>query len=531
MAARQSGDGELLYYITLSWGIEKMEIAFYNLSGGINQSLSKTEMGLDTKRMYWADSKNIELLNTNGIKRQQGNAVYLELTDKEEITGLHQFTHQDSYKLVITTVSGKVYIYDEAEEELKTLDLTLSGVKPVFRNFLNGFLIMTEADKMRYVKNDEDYTVVDCNLKNLSGNDLTGGLITTYRGRVWVAKDSTIYYSALGTYDNFTEEKDAGYINDFHTNTDVITGIGEYKDYLAIYKKNQVYLLSGSSPEDFSIQLFADKGTKAHRSLVNVDNRQFFLSDSGIFSLEEAGVLMQIHVGSEISLKIKPEFDLLDASRLSESICLHYEKRNQMWYFMPYTDEAYFKTIWINDYVLKLWYKRVVPQNVLGACMFKGNVLTYDDAGKIYIEDFGRDFCGEPIEFMWKSPFLALKDAHHRKVIDEFYFVLDCEYDNNFNFSVYKNFDTGYPDDKEVIHNINYDHLLWADETTPESLPCKWGEDEARIPIWSVNSETLEKAEISESNYAVQICIEGSEAYHNCGIIGLQFREIFDDAY
>ena len=52
MAARQSGDGELLYYITLSWGIEKMEIAFYNLSGGINQSLSKTEMGLDTKRMY-----------------------------------------------------------------------------------------------------------------------------------------------------------------------------------------------------------------------------------------------------------------------------------------------------------------------------------------------------------------------------------------------------------------------------------------------------------------------------------------------
>lgn len=70
-----------------------------------------------------------------------------------------------SIKLVITTISGKVYIYDEATDIFHTVELTLTGSKPVFRNFLNGFLIMTEADKMQYVKNDENYTVVDCNLK------------------------------------------------------------------------------------------------------------------------------------------------------------------------------------------------------------------------------------------------------------------------------------------------------------------------------------------------------------------------------
>lgn len=507
-----------------------MEISYYNLSGGINHNATKTALGLDTKRMYWADAKNIELLNNSGIRRQKGNKIYLELPEKEEITGIHEFTNKDSYKLIITTISGKIYVYDDSTESFTTLSLTLTGTKPVFKNFLNGFLIMTEADKMHYVKNNADYTVEDCNLKTLSGEDLTGGLITTYKGRVWVAKDSTVYYSALGTYDNFEEANDAGYINDFHTNTDVITGIREYKDYLAIYKRNQVYLLSGVSPDDFSVQLFADKGTVANKSLVNVDNRQFFLSNGGIFSLEEAGVLLQIHVGSEISQKIKPEFDFFDEKRFQECICLHYERQNQMWYFLPYTDKSYFNTIWINDYVLKLWYKRVVPQNVLGACIFKGNVLTYDNLGNVYIEDLGRDFCGKPIDFMWKSPFLALKDAHHRKLIDEFYFVLDCEYDNNFNFSVYKNFDTEYPDDKEFISNINYEHLLWADSSTSEGLPCKWAEESALLPIWSINSETLEKAEISESNYAVQLCIEGSEFLHNCGIIGLQFREIFDDA-
>ncbi len=507
-----------------------MELSYYNLSGGINQCLTKTELGLDTKRMFWTDSKNIELLNSHGLKKQNGNAIYCELPEKEPITGMHEFTHKDSYKLIITTESGKIYVYDEQKPSFTLVEgLILTGVKPVFKSFLNGFLIMTESDKMHYIKNDETFTVVDCGLKSLSGSDLTGGIITTYKGRVWVAKGSTIYYSALGTYNNFTEEQDAGYINDFHTNTDVITGIAEYKDYLAIYKKNQVYLLTGTSPDEFAIQLFADKGTKAPRSLVNVDNRQFFLSNSGVFSLEEAGVLLQIHVGSEISQKIKPEFDYFDDSRFAESICLHYEKRGQMWYFLPYNDEPYFKTIWINDYVLKLWYKRVVPQNVTGACMFKNNVITFDNEGNIYIEDFGRDFCGKPIEFMWKSPFLALGNAHHRKFIDEFYFILDCEFDNNFNFCVYKNFDSGYPDDKEFIHNINYEHLLWADETIADYMPCKWAVEGAKLPVWSVNSETLEKVEISESNYSVQLCIEGAEHANNLGIIGIQFREIFND--
>lgn len=506
-----------------------MEVAYYNLSGGINLSSTKTEMGLDTKRMYWADAYNVELLKNNGIKRQNGNAIYCELPEKEEIVALHEFIYNDLLKLVIATISGKIYVFDKTNNSFTLLSLVLKGKKPIFRSFLNGFLVISETDTLHYVKNDQFYTVIDCGLKTLGGEDLVDAIITTYKGRVWVAKGSTLYYSALGTYDNFTEDSDSGYINDFHTNTDVITAMAEYKNYLAIYKKNQVYLLSGSSPEDFAIQLFADKGSVAQRSLVNVDNRQFFLSKGGIFSLEEAGVLLQIHVGSEISLKIKPEFDNFDETRFSESICLHYEKRNQMWYFMPYTDEKYFKTIWINDYVLKLWYKRVVPQNVLGACVFDGNILSYDNEGKIYIEDFGKDFCSTPISFMWKSPFLALKDAHHRKLIDEFYFVLDNEYDNNFNFSVYKNFDTEYPDDKDVIHNINYDHLLWAGDEVPEYLPCKWGDETSVVPIWSVNSETLEKVEISESNYAIQICIDGKELTNNCGIIGLQFREIFYD--
>ena len=501
-----------------------MEVSYYNLAGGINQSLTKTELGLDTKKIYWTDSENVEIFQNRGIIRQKGNSIFT--TVEEEITGIAEMSAYDKSKLVITTISGKIYIYNEVTAEKILVDKTLTGVKPVFLNFLNGILIMSESDGLFYIKNNSSYEVVDCNLKDLSDNVLTGGVLAVYKGRVWVAKDATIYYSALGTYNDFTTENDAGYINEFHTDTGSITALKMYKDYLAIYKKDSVYLLTGTSPDDFAITLFANKGAAASKAIANVENKQYFLSN-GIFALEQVGELNQIQLGNEISLKIKEEFSSF--GKLENTICLHYEAKSQIWYFFPYADDDYFHTIWINDYVNKAWYKRVVPQNIVTACIYDGNVYTADSSGNIYREDFGTTFNGQVIKFMWKSPFLAISNAHHRKMIDEFYFLLDTENDNDFNFSVYKDYDSEIADDPERIYSVHPEHLIWADETTSESLPCHWAKDDESYPVWPVNKDTMEKAEISESNYSIQLCVSGENSGQSCAIIGLQFREIYND--
>ena len=359
-----------------------MEVAYYNLSGGINQALTKTELGIDTKKVYWSDSENIEILQNRGIIRQNGNTLFLEIG--ERITGLAQMEAYDKCKFVITTEYGKIYIYDSLK--LFTVEKILQGKKPVFQNFLNGILITTESDPLFYIKNNETFDVVDCNLNDLSGEPLLGAVLTVFKGRVWAAKDATIYYSALGTYNDFESENDAGYINEFHTDTSSITALKPYKDYLAIYKKNSVYLLTGTSPENFAIVPFANKGAVGANSILNVENKQYFLSN-GIFALEQVGELNQIQLGSEISAKIKDEFSLFGG--LQNTICLHYEKKSQIWCFFPYADDNYFHTIWINDYVNKAWYKRVVPQNIVTACLFDGYIYTADENGNIYREDFG----------------------------------------------------------------------------------------------------------------------------------------------
>lgn len=72
--------------------------------------------------------------------------------------------------------------------------------------------------------------------------------------------------------------------------------------------------------------------------------------------------------------------------------------------------------------------------------------------------------------------------------------------------------------------------MVWAknDDEDSNDSNC-WANIDENVPIWTIGTDVLEKAEICGSCYSVQICVEGSEIDDNCAIIGLQFREIYND--
>ena len=90
-----------------------MDVNYFDLSGGINQASTKTELGLNPKKIYWTDSENIEIYNNKGIKKQKGNTLFLELPEAEMVTGLCEMESDGDFKLIITTISGKIYVYNE----------------------------------------------------------------------------------------------------------------------------------------------------------------------------------------------------------------------------------------------------------------------------------------------------------------------------------------------------------------------------------------------------------------------------------
>jgi len=501
-----------------------MQTYYYNLSGGINQASTKTELGLDTKNIYWTDSKNVEILQNRGIIKQKGNTNVFTLQSNEKISAMHELKYSSKRRLIIITEIGSIYIYNFDNNTIVLSEMSIPHNKITFTDYLNGTLIASDISKLIFLKNDEYFTVCDCNLKNINNDYICTNIIAVYKGRIWAAKDSALYFSALGKFNDFQTDDDAGYINNFYTDADEILALKPYKDYLAIYKEKSVYLLSGSNPDDFAIIPFADKGTYSNECVVNVNNKQYFMSD-GIYPLE-VGTLNQIMIGEDITHKIKSEFKNFDKNRLNEVLVLHYEFKNQIWYFIPYSNDKYFHTIWINDYVNKAWFKRVVPQDITTACIYDNKILTADKNGKIYMEDYGTTFDGEPVEFMWKSPFLSLGNPSVRKSIDEFYFILDETYENNFTFSVYKNFDSENKDDIEQIYSTNFNNLHWSDEY--KSLNDVW-DFEDNLSLWSVSADTMYKAEISEVNYAVQLCVEGYELGSSAAIIGIEFKEIYTE--
>lgn len=511
-----------------------MQTYFYKLSGGINQAASKTALGLESKTLYWSDSKNIEILQGNGIIKQRGNTLLLALEEESEIIGIHQLKENNTYNLLLTTSSGKLFVYLTNSRTFTQLNKTISGgARPNFIDFLDGVVVGSKQDELFYINKDDGFAVESCNLKDPNNNPIKSDAICVYGGRLWVADGANLHYSALGTYNNFTTSNDAGYINNFHTDTNDITALKSYKDYLAIYKRNSVYLLSGKSNEDFAIVPFADKGTASCNSVITVNNKQYFVNQ-GIFSLEQAGLLSQIQLGDEISLNIKPEFEKFDKSRFDEIIVLNYGIKNQIWFFIPYKNDDYFHNIWIYDYIEKAWFKRVLPQNIKSACIFNENILAADSIGNVYVEDLGSTFNGSAIEFMWKSPFLATGNSNVRKTIEEFYFILDESYDNNFNFSVCKDYDNVSKSDEDSIYSSNSQNLIWDDENSTEIPNSTWSKDseigsESVYSQWAISSNSVFKAEISEANYSVQLCVEGNKLAQGMAIIGLEFKEIYVD--
>ena len=141
-----------------------METFYYNLSGGINQASTKTELGLNTKNIFWSDAENVEIFLNKGIIRQKGNVLYCEIPITEPITKLHEFGSSSNNRLLITTASGKIYIYNPKSDSFTELERTLKSQLPVFTNFLNGVIISSLLDKMFYIKQNGE--IVDCEVKD-----------------------------------------------------------------------------------------------------------------------------------------------------------------------------------------------------------------------------------------------------------------------------------------------------------------------------------------------------------------------------
>ncbi len=501
---------------------------FYNFKGGLDFKNSAPLVGQTEKESFWGDGYNVELLQNGGIVQMNGAQFFARMPDVDKIIGGFQGEQFGTKFLVVVTENGNFYHYTGGEFVLKKSGLA-RGVTPNFKVYLNGVFVSNGVDEPFLFIPGNNPEILVANTVTAGGHNIRGVAVEVYKGRVWIADGSTIYYSALGKYNDWTSDNDAGSISNFHNDTSPITALSCYKDVLVIHKEESSFILSGNSPENFTIQPFSNLGAVSPFGIKSANGRHLFFNKQVYpFTVNELGEIIQ---GSAVSLIIENKLSEFINPKNSRCLFLDYREKSQLWCFLYKSNKDYFDTILIYDYINNAWFQRVVPYQITAAWECDGIIYSGLSDGRIVKEAVGSSFLGAPVSFMWASPFFHFGQANKFKTIENLALVFATDKDNNFDFQVRKDYSTYEIYDKAHFSNLTSNTLVFCDMDGQRGQGVLDDDDECYGYV-TLPAQVIENylSTITGSNKSVQIQIFGNELNSSLSLLGLEFREVYIDA-
>ena len=502
---------------------------FYNFQGGLDCKNSAPLVAQTEKEVAWADGYNVELLKNGGISKMKGSQILCSMPEEisSEITGGFEGEQNGTKFLVVVTDDGNFYQVLGNEFILKKSGLS-AGAKPNFKVYLNGVFVSNGIDEPFLFVPGNSPEILSAGCTTSGGHPIRGKAIEVYKGRIWIADGSTLYYSALGKYNDWTSENDAGSISNFHNDTSPITALCCYKDMLVIHKKESSFILSGNSPDNFVIQPFSNLGAISPFGINTANGRHLFFNRQIYpFQINELGEIVQ---GSAVSLIIENKMKDFNNVKNEECLLLDYKDKSQMWCFLYTSNQNYFKDILIYDYVNNAWFLRRVSYNISAAWEYDGIIYSATPDGMIIKEGVGTSFLGQPVEFMWSSPFFHFGEVNTAKTVEELALVLSADKDNNFNFQTKKDYSSYEVFDSDSFSNITSNTLVFCDDYGNLGQGVLDGDDET-FGFVTMSASNVENyiTNITGSNKSVQIQLFGNKLHNSLALLGLEFRDVYFD--
>ena len=500
---------------------------FYNFSGGLDFKNSPPLISQTEKKVSWANAYNVELLQGGGVSQMKGSQLVAQLPENEKIIAGFESEQGENSFVVIVTDSGKLYQYIGGQFLLKYDKLTPT-IKPNFKTYLNGVFVSNGIDEPFLFLPNHDPEILPANAITASGHKIKGKALEVYKGRIWIAEGASLYYSALGKYDDWASENDAGSISNFHNDTSKITALCCFKDVLVVHKEDKSFILSGNSPDNFVIQPFSDLGAISPYGITTANGcHVFFNKQIYPFLINDLGEIVQ---GSAISRNIQNKLAEFENIKNNECIFLNYKVQSQLWCFLYKTNEDYFNTIFIYDYANDAWLQRIVPYKITSAWLSGGDIYTGLSDGRLVVENVGTSFLGEPLMFSWSTPFFHFGQIQADKTIESLSLVFAANKDNNFKFQVRKNYSDYEIFDQAEFSNLNSNTLVFCDSEGKNGAGIL-DSDDVKYGFVTLPAQKIENyfANISGANKAVQIQLYGDELKNSLALLGLEFKEVCID--
>lgn len=309
--------------------------------------------------------------------------------------------------------------------------------------------------------------------------------MTVFKRRLVVAAESTIYLSDL----NKPESWPAGNIITVPSGGK-ITGLAvigfntpgsasSNDEFLAIFKENELWVLTGTSLDDWELKFVDSTGCVGQPLIVSANGYMYFIDNRGIYLWD--GASKPIYISRAIESYFSQNGDIEKAT-LPLGVGAFFKKQNHVTWFLPSI------SLGANKLILKLDLRLTLPQvsNTLGERILDGVFVP----GKVGSGVFGGETFYYPTSSSQEEIFFTGDDAGY--VYRQFYSVTGTS-SNDYDFS----YETRWTDlDVPGIHKQVEKVIAWVDNVGNWDLildywsDWKYGDDDKSSVSVTINSNT-----------------------------------------
>lgn len=225
------------------------------------------------------------------------------------------------------TPNGFTITTNEGGDVTSTNDPSMSGgvtavsaVAQVYTAQVTGTFETTDQFTIT-INSTEDYTVTGA----ASG---TGISILTFKQKLYSTASSNLYFSALGSAEQWISGTDYGFINmaSQTAGDESLTVAQEYQGLMAIFSENniRIWSISEDSSANVFLQTLQNTGTVAAGSVVPYGNNDvFYLDTSGLRSIkarDSSNAAYVSDVGTSIDTHIREYMDTLTEEEIAAAV-------------------------------------------------------------------------------------------------------------------------------------------------------------------------------------------------------------------
>ena len=307
----------------------------YSYSGGLNNTDEPDQISENEASTL----QNAYIGKKGQLTKRSGALLVGDDTGATAITGKIGWIEDDGTKWLIRTSGTEIQYLNST-----TWDAFDDGFTD---DLATEFVI---ANNKLYIFNGTDdihsWDGADVNL-NSGVTDMGGSIPSAKFGVFWknymfitgstalsgTSYPSRVYFSNLNDPDTFTTGTDYFDVN--KSDGQDITGIKPLGELLVIFKRRSYYILSGSSPGDWRISTSVNNvqsvdssvGCTSHRSIVQVGNDLWFMSDDGMRSVRRTEAQSDTPSTGIVSGKIEGTIAGMNKSALDKVCAVQFNKR------------------------------------------------------------------------------------------------------------------------------------------------------------------------------------------------------------